>query len=800
MLVYTAKKDAFLEEVRGNQIQNVILRELKRKTGAGAAPNEIASWRNSLQFMANVLNDKDIPANAGVSIEYQLPLSSKRIDFILTGENRDMRETAVIVELKQWTKVEITDKDAIVRTWLNGGIKETAHPSYQAWSYAALIEDFNETVRVDKILLRPCAYLHNLSESGAVNSPLYREHVSKAPVFISTDAKKLTDFLKLHVCYGDSKDLMYRIDHGRIRPSKNLTDSLSAMMDGHQEFLMIDDQKVVFETAISLAHLAQKERKKQAFNKQVLIVEGGPGTGKSVIAINIMVALLKRQMLAQYVSKNAAPRKVYEALLTNTMKKTRISNLFRGSGNFFVAQENSFDALIVDEAHRLNEKSGLYANLGENQIKEIIKTAKFSVFFVDENQRVTLRDIGTKAQIKHWALAEGAATTELTLNSQFRCNGSDAYLAWVDDVLQKRNTANPILDQTQYEFEVFDNPNDLRSKIETLNREKNKARLVAGYCWNWNSKNKPEAFDIELEHGFLARWNLTGDGSLWAIAENSVSEVGCVHTAQGLELDYIGVIIGPDFVVRDGLAKCDASQRSKNDQSIRGYKKLLAHDPEAIKQLDEIIKNTYRTLLTRAQKGCYIYCTDIETRDYFKSRLGKKLENVVAETNALAATVYPFRTLRSSEVRPYVNAIPIYHLKIAAGSFSPEQNIGGHDWIELPDHFRMQTGLFVAQVIGESMNRTIPNGAWCLFRANPGGTRQGKIVLVELRNQHDSETNASHTVKQYFSKKTQLNGDESENMEIELRPTSNDKKFVSLYLYDKQEAEFSVVGEFLSII
>lgn len=800
MLVYTAKKESFLEEVRDNQIQNVILRELKLKTGKGAAPNEIASWANSLQFMANVLRDNEIPADAGVSIEYQLPLSSKRIDFILTGQNKDKRETAVIIELKQWAKVEVTDKDAIVRTWLNGGVKETPHPSYQAWSYAALIDDFNETVRNDGVTLKPCTYLHNLNESEAINNPFYREHTARAPVFISTDARKLSEFLKLHVRFGDSKNLMYRIEHGKIKPSKNLADSLSSMLLGNQEFLMIDEQKVVFETAISLAHLAQKKKKNGPLNKQVLIVEGGPGTGKSVVAINVIVELTKREMVAQYISKNAAPRAVYAAKLAGTMKKTRINNLFKGSGNFFESDSNFFDALVVDEAHRLNAKSGLYRNLGENQVKELINSAKFSIFFVDEDQRVTLQDIGSKAEIRHWAEELGAEVTELALGSQFRCNGSDAYLGWINDVLQKRETANSSLNESDYEFKVFDDPNALRLAIELKNHSANKARLVAGYCWDWKSKSNPKVYDIELANGFAAKWNLVDDGSLWAIAKNSVSEVGCVHTAQGLELDYVGVIIGPDLVVRDGIVICDPGKRSKNDQSIRGYKTLIKNDPEASSRLDAIIKNTYRTLLSRAQKGCYIYCTDQETATYFKSRLAVPEQVQVMNEPTTPAKVYPFRILPATEVKPYINAIPVFDLKIAAGSFSAEQNIDDREWMELPDHFRIQQGLFVAQVKGQSMNRVIPDGAWCLFRANPGGTRQGKVVLVELRSQFDPETRARHTVKQYFSEKTVDKNGEVENSRIELRPNSDLPEFQPMVLNEDETEDYFVVGEFLSII
>jgi hypothetical protein len=281
----------------------------------------------------------------------------------------------------------------MVTTRLGGAKVETVHPSYQAWTYAALIEDFNEAVRDEEIRLQPSAFLHNLDNRDAIEDPRYAEHLAKAPVFLSLDTLRLAAFLDRFVRTGDRNRILYRIEHGRIRPSKNLADALQGMLSGQPEFLMIDDQKQVFETALDLAHRAAKGP------RQVLIVSGGPGTGKSVVGINLLVELTNREMLAQYTSRNAAPRAVYSAKLAGTLRRTRIQNMFRNSGSYYETEPRTFDALIADEAHRLSEKSGLYGNLGENQIAEIIRASKFSVFFVDEDQRVTLADIGSAEEI-----------------------------------------------------------------------------------------------------------------------------------------------------------------------------------------------------------------------------------------------------------------------------------------------------------------------------------------------------------------------------------------------------------------
>ena len=615
MIVYNATKADFLNDVLTNEIENIVLKNVKLKLNRGVGIAEIRSWASSLSYMDRIMQDAMIPNDCGIAIEYQIPQTGKRIDFIISGQNEDSKDSVILIELKQWSEAKLTSKDSIVETFVGGRIGEHTHPSYQAWSYATLLQGFNEVVYKENIQLHPCAYLHNYVEDGVIRNEFYAEYINKAPVFLKSDAVKLREFIKKHVRYGDRTNILYRIENGKIKPSKMLADSITKMIKGNREFVMIDDQKVVYENAIALAKIANEK------NKQVLIVKGGPGTGKSVVAINLLVELTKLEKLTQYVSKNAAPRAVYEARLTGSVRATEIRNMFRGSGAFIGSPANEYDALIVDEAHRLNKFSGLFGNLGENQIKEIINASKFSIFFLDEDQRVTLKDIGQKEEIIKWAHLSKASITELELNSQFRCNGSDGYLAWLDNTLQIRETVNQDLSGVDYDFRVLDNPAELRELIVEKNNINNRARLVAGYCWKWPSKKDFNAYDIEFpEYDFRMKWNLTEDGSTWIISPKSVNEVGCIHTCQGLEVDYIGVIIGDDLIVRNGVVITDASKRASSDNSVKGYKKLMKENLEEAKvQLDLIIKNTYRTLMTRGMKGCYIYCTDEETREWFKN-------------------------------------------------------------------------------------------------------------------------------------------------------------------------------------
>ena len=619
MIVYEATKKQFLDVHDNDDIEDVILAHYTAKTGKRVGRSEMASWRGSLGYMAKVLRDEKLPDDAGLAIELHLPQSSKRIDFTLTGQGEAGEKNAVLIELKQWSTSKLSDKDAIVVTALGKGMNETVHPSYQAWSYASLLEGFNEAVYDRSIALRPCAYLHNYVRDGIIDAPHYQPYIDKAPLFLKgkDELEQLRAFIRQYIQSGDNKAVLYELVNGRIRPSKALADSLTGLLKGKPEFVLIDDQKEVYEAALTAAKSSSAER------PRVLIIEGGPGTGKTVLALNLLVELTALGLLGKYVSKNAAPRRVYETKLVGTITRSKFSHMFTGSGSFIETEPNLFDILIVDEAHRLNEKSGLYGNLGENQIKELINASKCTVFFIDEDQRVTLSDIGSKQAIREFAEAKGAVVEEYNLASQFRCSGSDGYLAWLDNVLGIRPTANDLLDRSDYEFKVFDTPEALHEAIEARN-SLNKARVVAGYCWPWLSKKDPLADDIVIGD-YRRQWNLSQDGSLWIIADKSVDQVGCIHTCQGLEVDYIGVIIGPDLILRDGQVITSPDQRDKHDKSIRGYKKLSKADPESAKRVtDLIIKNTYRTLMTRGMKGCYVYCTDQETAEYFRAGLAQR--------------------------------------------------------------------------------------------------------------------------------------------------------------------------------
>ena len=596
MLIYEGTKDNFMISVEQDTIAVEIENNIYERMHWHTAKNEFRAWENSLEYMYKVLNDQDIPSDAGVAIEYNIPQTSKRVDFLISGYDKKDDANVVLIELKQWDALEaVPGRDGLVQTYTGNAVRQVVHPSYQAWSYAMLISDYNASVQEGMISIFPCAYLHNYRRHGQdpIDAEQYEIYLKDAPAFTRGEVTKLRDFIKKSIRFGDNKELIYKIDSGRIKPSKSLQDSIAKMLKGNREFIMLDEQKVVYEEILDEARLSAEDG-----NKRVVIVKGGPGTGKSVVAVNLLAELTKEDQFCQYVSKNSAPRNVYRKKLKGSIRKSSVDNMFKGSGMFH--------------------------NMGENQIKEMIHAAKCSVFFIDESQRVTLQDIGSVDEIRKWAEKENAQITEMELVSQFRCNGSDGYLAWLDHTLEIRDTANFDMADIDYDIRILDSPVKMQEMIIEKNRTShNRARILAGYCWNWKKEgvNDPSVHDIKIGD-FEISWNLKNT-TTYAIDEDSVQEAGCIHTSQGLEFDYVGVIIGDDMRYENGRIVTDFTKRARTDQSLRGIKKLYKEDPDrAEKEADEIIKNTYRTLMTRGMKGCYVYCTNQRLSAYLKKCLG----------------------------------------------------------------------------------------------------------------------------------------------------------------------------------
>lgn len=572
--------------------------------------------------MRNIVDDNEIDDDVRIAIEYSIPLTSKRVDFIISGADSDDHDNVVIVELKQWQKAEVVDDDMhyCVKTFVGGNDRIVCHPSYQAYSYSCFIRNYSQTVLDKGINLVPCAYLHNYDPKFKPNlsNSIYREWVGEAPFFVRDEAEVFSAFIKKYVTRKSSDgDLLYKIDHGRLKPTKALQDSLASLVKGNKEFMLLDEQAVCYDMCLKTMAKCKEDGR-----KRTIIIQGGPGTGKSVLAVNLLMEYISKSLNASYVTKNSAPRKAFLSLLTNSdaKKLVNIKQLFRSPFGLSNVPCNTYDCLIVDEAHRLVKK--MYGDWnGENQVKECISASLLSIFLLDEDQAVTNKDIGSVDEIRKWCVALGSILKmpeEANLVSQFRCNGSDAYIQFVDDVLQRTGESVSVdLSELNFDFRVFDNASDLREALRKKNSVNNKSRMVAGYCYDWNVKHGRGEYDILLPGGFRAKWNLEND-DIWAINPESFEEVGCIHTAQGLEFDYVGVLIGKDlrYDTNSGNVITDKSRISKDDKSsgIRS-----SNDAQARR----LILNTYKTLLTRGQKGCYVYCEDQALSEYMKRKAGQ---------------------------------------------------------------------------------------------------------------------------------------------------------------------------------
>ena len=616
MIVYINSSEGFLVDVDSNKISTRIKEAYFQKSGkTNFNDKEDNSWINSMEFMGKIIRRSNIAKDCGVMIEFGLPSTSKRIDFIVSGKDAIGKKKFIIIELKQWKEAQSTTKNDLVLTKYYSGNYST-HPSYQASSYKGFLSDYNENVYNSTLIPFSCAYLHNYTEQNPepLKDNIYKEVISDSPIYFKDDYQKLESFIKQHVGFGGGKDILYEIESGNIKPSKKLIDHVTSLFKGNQEFHLLEEQKVTYEVALDIA--------KNSKNKTVILINGGPGTGKSVISMSLLGGLLKIKQNVVFVAPNASFREVMLDKLTQGRDTSRAKFLLSGSGKFFGANANVFDTIVVDEAHRLkNETAFMYK--GKNQIQDIINAAKVSIFFVDEDQIIRPEDIGSLTEIKRVSHMYNAELIELELKAQFRCSGADGYINWINDVLKIKDTANfDGWDKKDFEFKIFENPDELRKLIKAKADQGLNARILAGYAWEWTPENQgnsnSQVNDVKIpELNFEMPWNSRKVGTTWAINSEGINQVGCVHTSQGLEFDYVGIIVGNDLKFNEETNEFYSEWALYKDSK---GKQGLRNDPE---RLCKMIRNIYRILMTRGMKGCYVYFTDKGTEKYFKTRLNK---------------------------------------------------------------------------------------------------------------------------------------------------------------------------------
>ncbi|MDK2819356.1 MAG: DUF2075 domain-containing protein, partial [Mycoplasmataceae bacterium] len=494
------------------------------------------------------------------------------------------------------------------------------HPSYQAMEYLYLINEFNKTVRDKEIKGYSCAYLHNADEeknSNLKNEEFY-SYTSLNPIYFKDDVEKLQDKIISLVGKGKGKEILYIVENGEIIPSKKLIHTIKHTLNGKEEYKMIGSQKIVYE------NIMQKSNSED----NVFLINGNPGTGKSVVAINLLSSLLQKKKKVLYVAPNASFKNVIVDSLKGCKNEYAFDILIKGSSGLWNAEKNTYDWIIVDEAHRLKKQAYMYR--GKNQINDVLHSSSNTIFFIDEKQVIRKSDIGTNSNISELSLLNNKIIhngDDYILDTQFRCSGANGYINSIETVLQMGNgTGNFYLNEnSKYDFKICDTPQEME---ELLNDKKNKgfhkSRIVSGFAWKWETK-KMDIVDLETnkdikipEHNYEIAWNLNDGKMLWAIKDDKgVSQAGCVHTAQGLEFEYCGVIIGNDLRIDDnGNLYADYDEHF----DIEG-KKGLKDDNE---KLTSLIKNIYRILMSRGTLGTYVFIRDPKVRDYFKKHIINK--------------------------------------------------------------------------------------------------------------------------------------------------------------------------------
>jgi len=558
----------------------------------------------------------------GVFLEYQLPLTSKRLDCLVSGKDEKSQDQAVIVELKQWERSEPADGDNEVITWVGRADRETLHPSVKVGQYTRYLSDNNTAFHrgSEPVSASGCAYLHNyvFQPNDPLLAPKFAESRSTYPAFSANDVEPLCGYLLERLGGGRGLDVLRRIENSEYAPSKKLLEHVARLIRGNPVYTLLDEQLVVFDKVLALSKSGLDSGR-----RSVVLVKGGPGTGKSVIAINLMASLLELGLNAQYATGSKA--------FTETLRKiigSRGSAQFKYFNSYTDVQPEAIDVLVADESHRIRATSASRytpksARSDQPQIRELLAASRLSVFFVDDHQVVRPNEIGSTDYIRSHAQALGCRVWEYELEAQFRCNGSDAFVNWINNTLGIKRTANVIWDrQEEFDFQIFGDPLSLENAIRAKAAAGHTARVTAGFCWDWS---------LPDEHGFLREDVVIGDyrrpwdakpearrlapgipkASLWAYDPNGINQIGCVYTAQGFEFDYVGVIFGKDLVFDPKEGKWRGIPQNSSDSVVKRSKDHFT----------ELVKNTYRVLLSRGMKGCYVYFMDDGTGNFFRSRM-----------------------------------------------------------------------------------------------------------------------------------------------------------------------------------
>lgn len=626
MKLYSGNTVQFIDDSIHNRISEDLSRAYFNAFGYKPSPAECRSWKNSLRAMSQIIDYSDLKDH-GIILEYQLPLSSQRLDCMITGKSKEDKKYAVIVELKQWEKSHPTDGEREVLTWVSGANREVLHPSVQVSQYATYLQEghtsfYEVNTPID---LKACSYLHNYSfvPKDPLKENKFSDYLKESPIFTEQDVNIFKKFLQSYLEKGEGLPILEVIEYGEYRPSKKLMDHVADVIHENDKFTLLDEQLVAFDRIMTAARTGF-----DLSRKSVVLINGGPGTGKSVIAINVMAQLLKEGYNTHYATGSRAFTQTLRRIIGN-----RGAVQFKYFNSYMNAEKNSVDVIVCDEAHRIREYSHSRftpkeKRTNKKQIDEILDAGKVNVFLIDDDQVVRPGEIGSADFIRNTALERNFNLHEYELEVQFRCNGSDAFVKWIENTLHIRRTAHAIwTGNDDFDFKIFNTPLELENAIRAKSTEGYSARMTAGFCWKWSKNPKEDGTlvkDVVIDD-YRRPWNARPGAvglaknippaTLWAYDTDGMNQVGCVYTAQGFEFDYVGVIFGPDLVYNMDTQEWEGHKEYSHDYVVKRSKNFTS-----------LIKNTYRVLFSRGLKGCYVHFTDKDTERFFRTRMEKAVK------------------------------------------------------------------------------------------------------------------------------------------------------------------------------
>ncbi len=622
MELYSGSLQDFVSDTLQNQIATKLENAFFDYFGYHPSNSEVRSWRSSLRAVKDVFEYSGFHDH-GIFLEYQLPLTSRRLDCMICGRDSDGKDNSVIIELKQWESSQASQVSEHVVTWIGGANRDVLHPAVQVGQYKLYLED-NQTVFFEEnpVALHACSYIHNYvpEKQDALFDAQYVSYIKSYPVFCERDVNELSIFLKKKLALGNGMAVLQRIQESKYGPSKRLLDNVAKVVKENARYILLDEQLLAFDKVMNLVKYGPEQNK-----KSVVIVNGGPGTGKSVIAINLLAELSRLGKNVQY----ATGSKAFTESLRKSLGATAKSQI-KYFNSYSNVPENAIDVLVADESHRIRVTSNNRFTKREYrstkpQIEELINVAKVPVFFLDDRQNVRPGEIGSSSYIRENAQRLGCEVHEYQLDIQFRCQGSDNFVQWVNNTFGIKKTANAIWDQKSnvFDFQIVNSPQELYKKIKEKNdQEANSARLVAGFCWKWSEPKENGTLVKDIVIGdFAMTWEGKETGtrlapevppaSLWPFDPRAVNQIGSVYTIQGFEFEYVGVIIGKDILYNFETSQWEGHPEFSADSVVkRSEGKFL-----------DLVKNAYRVLLSRSLKGCYVYFVDKETEKFVRSRI-----------------------------------------------------------------------------------------------------------------------------------------------------------------------------------